>query len=92
MKHRTRENVKFWNKKITDLFTRNPSAQLVEKRWNVVRYLLIDVHPELKGIEKEKMIDILKNADYISRKMRYLTEGQQKELKQTLEIEFMKNL
>lgn len=89
---RTKANIKFWNDKIISLFKANPDSERVENRWRAVRYLLIDVHPELKAIEKDKLINILQNADYIARKMRYYTENKQKETKKILEQEYLINL
>lgn len=87
MAKRTKDNIKFWNRKITTLFASHPKAQLTEHRWQAVRATMLATHPWIEAVDKKQFIDMLANADYIARKMRYLTEGQQVEIKKQLEQE-----
>lgn len=87
MKKRSRQSSAFWNKYILGLFKTTPEAQLTENRWRAVRAILITKYPEIEVIPKENFMEILKDADYIARKMRYLTEDIQQDIKKKLSQE-----
>lgn len=81
---RTRENRAGWNKRILNLFNSHPKAQLTQHRWQATRAILLKSYPFIENISKETFIAMLSDADYVCRKMRYLTEGQQVEIKKQL--------
>lgn len=87
MKKRSRQSSAFWNKYILGLFKTIPEAQLTENRWRAVRAILTTKYPEIEVIPKENFMEILKDADYIARKMRYLTEDIQQDIKKKLSQE-----
>lgn len=86
---RTKSNRKYWLGKILLLFKQFPKSQLTEYRWQSVRACLLTTHPWIEQVDKQQFIDMLANADYVARKMRFLTEGQQKDKKEILSQEFI---
>ena len=89
---RSRENAKFWKKKIESLFKIAPKAQLTQYRHQAVRNVLTGTYKWIEGIDKKEFIEMLTNASYVERIMRQKTEGQQAEIKKQLEQEFILNL
>lgn len=87
MKKRSQENTSFWNKHILGLFKERPEAQLTENRYRALRAILLKKYPFLELISKDDFIAIMKDADYIARKMRYLTEDIQQDIKKKLSQE-----
>lgn len=87
MKKRSQENSSFWNKHILGLFKQNPEAQLTENRYRALRAVLLTKYPWLESISKDDFIAVMKDADYVARKMRYLTEDIQQEIKKKLSQE-----
>lgn len=89
---RSKDNIIFWNRKISDLFKKAPRSQLTEHRNQAVRACLVGTYPWIEKIDKVKFIEMLANADYVARKMRKMTEGKQEEIKRQLEKDFLKTL
>ena len=85
---RSRKESKLMDKAILELFEKNKEARLVANRYRSIRALLIEKYPELATIEKERLCTILFDAISFDRKLRLFTEGQEKELKQTLSTEY----
>lgn len=67
-----------------------PESHLVQFRQRTIRKVLVDEYPELiKSVSKEKMIEFFKEIIYLDRKLRLLTEGEQKKEKKLLSDEFI---
>ena len=81
---RPKTTTKYLNGQILKLFKTIPESQLTENRQRAVRSVLLEKYAFLKDIQKDTFIELLKDIDYVERKMRYLTEDIQPELKKTL--------
>lgn len=89
MKHRTRENKRFWESKIETLFNTHAESKLTEHRFQAVRACLTGTYPWIAGIDKEKFIEMLQNADYLARIMRRKTEKLEVTTKKILSQEYI---
>lgn len=67
-------------------------ADMVENRYRTLRYALLSQYPNLvNGTDKEVLLNFLKDAIYLDRKLRKLTEGKQVLKKEILSQEFQIN-
>lgn len=91
MSKRTRSESKLWDTKIVTMFE-EPSTKLVENRYRALRHLLSSKYPELVEVaEKPVMLNFLKDAVYLDRKLRLWTEDIEQPLKKELAEEFIVN-
>lgn len=89
MKRRSRENSVYWNRKMDKLFKEYPDSKRVHMRWKAIYKLLEDKYPEIvKSAHYEIIFNFLKDADYLNRKIRWETEGIDKEKKKILSQEY----
>jgi len=77
-----------YKKELLAIYGRSPEAKLVENRYRVMRQLILKEYPSLVSIEKEKILDILKDIVYVDRMIRKHTEGVQEEEKTILSQDF----
>lgn len=84
---RSKENKKYWNKRVDDLFELAPEMSMVEKKYDSLKLLLQQKYPFIK--EQEDHIQFLKDVVYLDRLIRLKTEGQQVEEKELLEQEYI---
>lgn len=69
-----------------------PEASLVENKYRTLRITLKRSNPILETLDKDVVIKLLKDAIYLDRKLRQLTEGMQEKLKKQLSEEKMVEL
>jgi hypothetical protein len=79
----------YWESKINKMLTDFEDAYKTEVRTKALWYLIKQKYPEM---EDKKSIEIIKDIEYLSRKMRRVTEDKQKKLKRELEKNYIKNL
>lgn len=64
-------------------------ARLVKNRYRTLRIAISAKYPNLvNGTDKEVMLNFLKDAIYLDRQLRKLTEGQEEETKEILSQNF----
>lgn len=71
------------------LFDLHPETKSVKKRYFTLKILLQERYEICK--ENPEIEAMLKDAIYLDRKIRWMTEGEEKELKDKLEKEFVEN-
>lgn len=64
-------------------------ARLTKNRMRTVRAILVEYYPQFAEIPKETALQLLLDAEYLSRKGRWLTEGEEKTTKTILSQEFV---
>lgn len=65
-----------------------PEAHEVKNRYRTLRYALRGRWPQLvDSVSKESMCEFLKDVVYLDRKLRQMTEGEEKETKKVLSEE-----
>lgn len=79
---------KYWAARIEKMFLTIEGSDLVENRYNALRYLLVDKYPQLKEISKETCLEMLREIIYVDRAMRRATEGKQEKEKKILSQEY----
>lgn len=84
-----KSEITYWERRIKDMFESVPDSNLVENRYRALRFLLKPKYPQLMDIPQETLIEILRDAVYLDRKLRKETEGQQVEEKKILEDEWL---
>jgi hypothetical protein len=83
---RSKENVIYWEKRIDKLFDLDPKYKSVKSRYDSLKLLLQEKYPHIKDHDN---IQMLKDVVYLDRKLRLLTEDEEKEEKQILEEEYL---
>ena len=86
---RSRSESKAMDVAILQLFKEYPEAKLVENKYKTLRKLLTDRYHILRDIPRELMYKIIFDTVSLDRKLRLWTEGEQKELKETLSDQFI---
>lgn len=84
---RSKNNREYWQRRIDELFNEFPESQLTKNRYKSLVHLLVQQYPEMKQLSSETWKVILFDADYLNRKIRWLTEGKETELKNILSQE-----
>jgi len=70
----------------------NPEARKTANRCRTIRMSILKAYPSsLTDIGRETMLNIIKDIVYLDRKLRRLTEGEEKQLKNDLEKKFIKD-
>ena len=67
---------------IKRIIERNIEGGLVKNKYKVIGVMLLELHPELNAIPKDKMTSIIKDAVNGNRDWQALTEGMDKENKE----------
>jgi len=80
---RSKENIEYWHNRTTALFVKAPKFKEVEHRYDALTYLLQQKYPLVKG-NRELYARLLKDAIYLDRHIRKVTEGEQEETKREL--------
>ena len=84
---KTKQESSYWVNRANRLFKEYPETKKVEKRYTTLKVLL---QQKYKSITDDANIkNFLKDAIYLDRKIRWLTEGEQIDLKQTLADKFI---
>ena len=88
MYKRTKGEIAYWNDKIRAMLKEVPDSGLTKNRFRAIRYLLNARYKEQSFMDVDKTTAMISDIEYLSRKMRYWTQGEEKELKEQLEEEF----
>lgn len=88
MKKRSKENSKYWERRMIRLFTDYPETKKVGNRYVTLKVLLQEKYPFIK--EHPSFNEMLKDALFLDRKIRWMTEGEETDLKQTLSSSFVR--
>ena len=84
---RTKQEVKYWVDRMARLFKLEPKQKSVKQRYSTLKLLLQERYSYIKEIpDIEKF---LKDAIFLDRKVRWMTEGEENELKETLSEEYI---
>lgn len=81
---RSKSNAQWYQRRIDELFKEFPESQLTKNRYKSLLHILVQKYPQMKDLGSETMKEILRDADYLNRRIRWLTEGREKELKTIL--------
>lgn len=82
---RSKQNSKYWNHRLKTLFKLEPSMKKVKNKYRTLLILLQrNYKPIVKSVSPDTMQEFLKDVIYLDRKIRWMTEGEEKELKKTL--------
>jgi hypothetical protein len=85
---RSRENTKYWNNRILKLIELDSKYKEIKYIYDSLKLLLQEKYPFIKEHDN---IQFLKDVLYLDRLMRLYREGEEEELKETLEQEFIIN-
>jgi hypothetical protein len=83
---RSKENVIYWEKRIDKLFDLDLKYKSVKSRYDSLKLLLQEKYPHIKDHDN---IQMLKDVVFLDRKLRLLTEHQEKEEKQILSEQYV---
>ena len=89
MSKRTKGEIAYWNDKIRAMLKEVPDSGLTKNRFRAIRYLLNARYKEQSFTDVDKTTAMISDIEYLSRKLRYWTQGEEKELKEQLEEEFI---
>jgi len=89
MSKRTKGEILYWNDKIRAMLAEVPDSGLTKNRFRAIRYLLNTRYKEQNFTDVDKTLSMISDIEYLSRKLRYWTQGEEKELKEQLEEEFI---
>ncbi len=89
---RSKANQIMWSRKITQMIEQNPESIKVKSRYKALAHLLVQVYPDIKLLGSEQFQSILKDSDYLIRKVRWINEGNEKPLKKELSDEYVQEL
>lgn len=76
---RSKENVKYWDNRSKKLFLLDPKYKSAKFRYEAIMLILREKYPQIK--ELPSIETILKDAIYIDRRVRLLTENEEKQIK-----------
>ena len=75
----------YFTKRLKEVFKLHPESKTVEERYKTIRYALYEEYREIMDLtQKETMLQFLRDAIYIDRKLRELTEDIQQKEKEIL--------
>lgn len=80
-----------YTKDLEALYSKHPQAKEVKERYKVMRIILQREWPSLEKYEQSVLEDILKDAIFLDRKIRKMTEGTDQETKDILEQNYLLN-
>ena len=86
---RSKSEIKYWDDKIRTMLAEVEGSGLTKNRFRAIRYLLNNRYKEQLFSDIEKTKSMISDIEYLSRKLRYWTEGSERELKEQLEEEFI---
>jgi hypothetical protein len=77
--------LKRYRSNMARILKNNQDADKVENRYRLIRATLLAEFPNTVGdIEKETMLELLKDVAFLDREVRLFTEGKETELKKSL--------
>lgn len=86
MKKRSKQNIKYWQERRNRLYKELPSSRLVQNRYIALEALMREKYP---NITKYKDIhQFMKDFDYLNRRIRRETDGEQVLEKKILSQEY----
>lgn len=88
MAKRSKENSEYWDKRTNELLKMYPEYRKTAKRFEATCLILQERYPIIKE-QRELLARLLKDADFIERKLRLKTEGEEDDLKELLEQEYI---
>ena len=83
---RSKENIEYWNKRTNKLILLDPKFKQVKYIYDALKLLLQEKYPFIK---EHSNTEFLKDVLYLDRKMRLYREGEEDELKELLEQEYI---
>jgi len=86
MSKRSKENVEYWNKRTNKLVELDPKFKQVKHIYDALKLLLQEKYPFIKEHDN---IQFLKDVVYLDRKLRLYREGEEDDLKELLEQEYI---
>ena len=79
------QKLKRYRSNMARILNNNQDADKVENRYRLIRATLLAEFPNTVGdIEKETMLELLKDITFLDREVRLFTEGKEDELKNKL--------
>lgn len=89
---RSKQEIRKWDNRIGEMLTADVETALIENRIRSIRYLLKSEHSEIiNNNSKEDIIQFIRDAIYLDRKMRLFTEGIEEQKKKQSSDEFIVN-
>ncbi len=88
MIRRSKENIKYWTDRTQKLIDLDVKYKEVKYIYDALKLLLQEKYPQVK---EEDGINLIKDAIYLDRKLRLYREGEEDELKEELEQEYIIN-
>lgn len=92
MARRSKNNTSWYQRRIDELFKEFPESQDVKNRYKSLVHILVQKYPKMKEVGSETMMAILFDADFLNRRIRWLTEGKETKLKKQLSQEYQVDL
>lgn len=83
---RSKENVEYWTTRTNKLILLDPKYKKVKHIYDSLKLLLQEKYPHIKENDN---IQFLKDILYLDRKLRLYRQGEEKELKDILEQEYI---
>lgn len=91
MKHRHKKLARF-KAILAETVQSTPEARLVKNRYRLIRKALMAEYPKTLGtIDKDTILELLRDCCYLDRIVRSITMGIEVDLKRSLEKEFIEN-
>lgn len=88
MANQRTQKLKRYRSNMARILNNNKDADKVENRYRLIRSTLLAEFPNTVGdIEKETMLELLKDITFLDREVRLFTEGKEEELKTKLSNE-----
>lgn len=88
MSKRSKQNVEYWTNRTNKLIVLDPKYKKVKYIYDALKLLLQEKYPHIKEHDN---IQFLKDIIYLDRKLRLYREGEEDELKDELEQEYISN-
>lgn len=85
---RSKENIEYWTNRTQKLIEIDLKYKEVKYIYDALKLLLQEKYPQIKDFNS---IQFLKDAIYLDRKLRLYREGNENELKEELEQEYITN-
>lgn len=84
MKHRHKKLARF-KSILAETVQSNPEARLVKNRYRLIRKALMAEYPKTLGtVDKDTILELLRDVTYLDREVRLFTEGSDQEIKDLL--------
>lgn len=84
-----KERSQYYKRRMARLFEEMPDSKFVRNRYRTTRFTLLEKHPWIETIPKDKMLEFLREAVYVERLLRLKTEGIEPTTKKILSQQFV---